>query len=120
MVLVTVVATSRPDRGVDDLRAARKEVRMAETGVPEVPETPWSDPRYVVEGLESASCGAHAKTLAIEGIAVAEQGGTEDDWRTLVQERHHTHPRWKEHLDEAERCMRLAGIWPWGADPERS
>jgi hypothetical protein len=28
----------------------------------------WNDPRSVVEALDGASCSAHAKTLAIEGI----------------------------------------------------
>jgi hypothetical protein len=35
----------------------------------------WDEPGVVVEGLDQASCGAHAKVLAMEGIAVAEQGG---------------------------------------------
>ncbi len=83
-------------------------------GVTSVPtDSPWSDPRFVAEGLDAASCGPHAKTLAIEGIAIAEEGGTADEWRRTVETRHHDHPGWREHLAEAERCMRASGIWPW-------
>ena len=85
-----------------------------EDGAAQVPEgTPWSDPRSLVEGLEAASCGPHAKTLAIEGIALAEEGGTAEEWRASVAARHHDHPGWREHLAEAERCMRVSGLWPW-------
>ena len=77
-------------------------------------DSPWSDPRFVAEGLEAASCGSHAKTLAIEGIAIAGEGGTVDEWRGAVEKRHHDHPGWREHLAEAGRCMRASGIWPWG------
>jgi hypothetical protein len=73
----------------------------------------WSDPRAVVEGLDGASCGAQAKTLAIEGIELAERGGTAEDWRRAVAARHADHLGWKAHLREAERCMRSAGLWPW-------
>ena len=75
--------------------------------------SPWNDPRFVVEGLEAASCGPHAKTLAIEGIRLAAEGGTADDWRGAVAVRHASHPGWEEHLKEAERCMRVSGLWPW-------
>ena len=78
-------------------------------------QAPWNDSRFVVEGLEAASCGPHAKTLAIEGIEIASEGGTAEVWRAMVAERHHDHPGWAEHLAEAERCMRSAGIWPWQA-----
>lgn len=73
----------------------------------------WDDPRVVVEGLDKASCGAHAKVLAIEGIALFEEGGTAEDWRAAIAQRHRDHRGWKEHLEEAERCMRAAGLWPW-------
>lgn len=91
---------------------------MHEGVTPVAADSPWSDPRFVAEGLDSASCGPHAKTLAIEGIAIAEDGGTADEWRGAVEIRHHDHPGWREHLVEAERCMRASGIWPWGvSDP---
>jgi hypothetical protein len=91
---------------------------MMEDATPTPADAPWSDPRFVVEGLEAASCGPHAKTLAIEGIAIAEEGGTAEEWRAAVAERHLDHPGWREHLAEAERCMRASGIWPWPAsDP---
>ena len=73
----------------------------------------WNDPRSVVEGLDGASCGAHAKTLALEGIELAERGETAEDWHRAVAVRHAEHPGWKAHLREAERCMRAAGLWPW-------
>lgn len=73
----------------------------------------WDDPRVVVEGLDKASCGAHAKVLAIEGIALFEEGRTAEDWRAAIAQRHRDHQGWKEHLEEAERCMRAAGLWPW-------
>jgi len=76
----------------------------------------WDDPRGVGEGLGQASCGAHAKVLAMEGIAVAEQGGTAEDWRASIAQRHRDHLGWKEHLEEAERCMRAAGLWPWSRE----
>ncbi len=44
---------------------------MVSEGPDELPResrSPWNDPRFVVEGLEAASCGAHAKTLAVEGV----------------------------------------------------
>jgi hypothetical protein len=92
-----------------------------EDGVsPTTADSPWSDRRFVVEGLEAASCGAHAKALAIEGIALAEAGGTAEEWRLAVAARHHDHPGWREHLAEAERCMRASGIWPWEASARPS
>ena len=74
---------------------------------------PPTNPRSGVEGLDGASCGPHAKTLAIEGIELAERGGTAEDWRRAVAARHAGHPGWEAHLGEAERCMREAGLWPW-------
>ena len=79
----------------------------------------WDDPMVVVEGLSQASCGAHAKVLAMEGIAVAGEGRTSEDWRAVIAQRHRDHPGWQEHLEEAERCMRAAGLWPWSHE-ERS
>lgn len=73
----------------------------------------WDDPRVVVEGLDGASCGAHAKVLAIEGIALFEEGRTAEDWRAAMAQRHRDHHGWEDHLEEAERCMRAAGLWPW-------
>lgn len=75
--------------------------------------SPWNDPRFVVEGLEATSCGPHAKTLAIEGIQLAAEGRTAEDWRSAVAVRHAGHVGWEEHLREAERCTRASGIWPW-------
>jgi len=73
----------------------------------------WEDPTVVIEGLGQASCGAHAEVLAIEGIAFAKEGGTPKDWRAAVAARHLGHTGWREHLEEAERCMRSSGLWPW-------
>ncbi len=53
--------------------------------------SPWNDPRFVVEGLEAASCGPHAKTLAIEGIHLAAEGRTAENWRSDVAVRHAGH-----------------------------
>ncbi len=78
--------------------------------------SPWNEPRLVVEGLEAASCGPHAKTLAIEGIQLAAEGKTAKDWRRAVATRHAGHAGWEEHLRESERCMRVSGLWPWPND----
>lgn len=90
---------------------------MVGAGVPHEPRSDeqraWDDPTVVVEGLEQASCGPHAKVLAMEGIAVAGAGGTAEDWRTEIADRHRDHPGWQEHLEEAQRCMRASGLWPW-------
>jgi hypothetical protein len=59
---------------------------------------PWADTRFFVEGLEGASWSAHAKTMAIEAIAISADGGTAEDWRKSIATRHADHPLWAEHF----------------------
>jgi len=85
----------------------------AESSADRMSPSEHPDVRFVVEELDRASCSAHAKTMAIEAIAIADEGGTADDWRRGVAERHADHRQWEQHLSEAERCMRASGLWPW-------
>jgi hypothetical protein len=72
-----------------------------------LPET--GDPA-LAEWLEGASCGPHVKALAVRAADAADRGVSAARWRRDLL---------SEHLDavalvdEAEECMRGAGLWPW-------
>lgn len=63
------------------------------------------------EWLEGASCGPAAKHLAHLAIHAADGGGSRADWQSWVHE--HVPEVSDATLDEAEECMRHAGLWPW-------
>jgi len=68
-----------------------------------------SDPA-LAEWLEGASCGPHVKALAVRAADAAGRGVSADRWRRdLLAE----HPDASALVDEAEECMRGAGLWPW-------
>lgn len=70
-----------------------------------------ADPRYGAEGLDTAVCGAQVKHLAQYAIAAADHGVDAAHWReTIVTE---AGPEATRLVDQAEECMREAGIWPW-------
>lgn len=70
-----------------------------------------SDPRHQSEGLDGASCGPHMKHLAELASAAAEGGVSASQWRAGVLTQ--AGPSAAGALDEAESCMRQAGLWPW-------
>lgn len=69
------------------------------------------DPRYSVEGLESAACGPNVKHLAQFAIAAAATGVTEERWRSSIIDE--GGPGAAPLVEQAEECMRSAGLWPW-------
>ena len=70
---------------------------------------PASDPA-LAEWLEGASCDPHVKALAGRAADAAGQGVSAARWRRdLLAE----HPDAAALVDEAEECMRGAGLWPW-------
>ena len=63
------------------------------------------------EGIENASCGPAVKHLAHLAMHTAAANGTEAAWREWV---HANVPEVSDKLiDDAEECMRWAGLWPW-------
>lgn len=63
------------------------------------------------EWLEGAACGPAVKHLAHLAMHTADAHGTEAAWRQWV---HANAPEVSNKLiDEAEECMRGAGLWPW-------
>ncbi len=63
------------------------------------------------EWLEAAACGPAVKHLAHLAMHTAEAHGSEAEWRQWVRMRA---PEVTDKLvDEAEDCMRGAGLWPW-------
>lgn len=73
----------------------------------ELLESPLDD----AEGLESASCPPHRKHLAQIAMGSAAEGLSAEQWRsTIVQG---LGPDITPLVDEAEACMRSAGLWPW-------
>jgi hypothetical protein len=63
------------------------------------------------EWLEAAACGPAVKHLAHLAMHTAGAHDTEAEWRQWVRIRA---PEVTDKLiDEAEECMRGAGLWPW-------
>ncbi len=64
-----------------------------------------------VEGLERASCPPHRKHLAQIAMGSAQDGLSAEEWRATIIEGLGSDiaPL----VDEAESCMRSAGLWPW-------
>lgn len=67
------------------------------------------------EGLDRASCSPEALYLAQVGVGAASRGCSAEGWRTEILKAHG--PEILRKIDEAEECMRHAGLWPW---PETS
>lgn len=74
--------------------------------------SPWKDARFVVGDLEAASYGPHAKTLAIEGIQLAAEGGTAEDWRSGAAVRQAGHVGWEEQTGgrTVHTCLRALAL----------
>ena len=69
------------------------------------------DPRYSVEGLDIAACGAQVKHVAQYGIAAADHGVDAATWReSIITE---AGPEAAAVVADAEECMRASGLWPW-------
>lgn len=63
------------------------------------------------EWLDGAACGPAVKHLAHIAMHTAEAHGSEAQWRQWI---HTRVPAVSDTLiDEAEECMRSAGLWPW-------
>lgn len=63
------------------------------------------------EALDGAACAPQIKYLAKVGIGAAARGCSKEGWRTEVCKA--WGPDAGAELDEAEQCMRQAGLWPW-------
>lgn len=63
------------------------------------------------EWLENASCAPAVKHLAHLAMFTADEGGNEAAWRDWV--RTNVPEASETLLNEAEECMRSAGLWPW-------
>ncbi len=63
------------------------------------------------EALDGAACGPHVKYLAKVGIGAAARGCSQQGWRTEVSKAKGSDA--SAELDEAEKCMRESGLWPW-------
>ncbi len=78
---------------------------------------PASNPA-LAEWLEGASCGPHVKALAVRAADAASRGISATRWRHDLLA---GHPDASALADEAEECMRGAGLWPWpGTDEQGS
>lgn len=82
---------------------------LAWAGLPE----PGGDPA-LAEWLEGASCGPRVKALAVRAAGAAGRGVSADRWRHDLLA---AHPDASALVDEAEECMRGAGLWPWPGTP---
>lgn len=60
------------------------------------------------EGLDGASCAPNITYLAEVGIGAASRGCSRQGWREEASK-----TRELAEIDEAETCMRKAGLWPW-------
>ena len=63
------------------------------------------------EALDGAACAPHVKYLAKVGIGAAARGCSREGWRAEVSKAKGADA--SAALDEAEKCMREAGLWPW-------
>lgn len=63
------------------------------------------------EWLEGASCWPAVKHLAHLALRTADARGSVAQWRAWLHR--HVPDVPDELVDEAERCMREAGLWPW-------
>ena len=73
----------------------------------ELLENPLDD----VEGLAGSSCPPHRRHLAQIAMGCAAEGLSARQWRTSIEEG--LGPEMTPLVDEAEQCMRTAGLWPW-------
>lgn len=64
------------------------------------------------EGLDRASCSPVITYLAQIGIGASARGCSSAGWRVEVSKIRG--PNAAHELDEAEKCMRASGLWPWG------
>lgn len=65
------------------------------------------------EWLEAAACGPAVKHLAHLAMQTAAAHGSEAEWRQWIRMRV---PEVTDRLiNEAEECVRRAGLWPWRA-----
>jgi hypothetical protein len=70
------------------------------------------NPADEVEGLEGASCPPHVKHLAQIAMESAGEGRSAQQWRSTIVDG--LGSGIAPLVDEAESCMRSAGLWPWG------
>ena len=68
-------------------------------------------PLDAVEGLEGSSCAPHRKHLAQIAVGSAREGLSAEQWRSAIVDG--LGPEITPLVDEAEACMRGAGLWPW-------
>lgn len=63
------------------------------------------------EGLDRVACAPNVKYLVEVAVGEAMRGGSRADWHAMVLNclGQPVLPV----LDEAEACMRSAGLWPW-------
>ena len=69
------------------------------------------DARNDVEYLDRAGCSPRVTNLARLAIGAASDGLTSGEWRTWITDALGAEA--EPVLDEAEKCMRVRGLWPW-------